>query len=307
MSPSLPASVREGVEDALRRMGLGGRVDRIAPVGGGCINHGARVGTPDGGAFFLKWNPSAPPGLFDAEADGLRALRDAGTLRVPEPLAHGGGAGSPSWLLMEHVPSGVPAPDHDERLGRGLAALHRSPGRAGAFGWPRANWIGSLPQSNRSSASWSSFWRDERIVPQLRHAADAGAFASHDRELLDRSVDLIPRALEDVEDGPPHLLHGDLWGGNAYPATDGAPVIIDPAVYRGHGEVDLAMTELFGGFTPRFYAAYDEASPISDAYRDYRRDLYQLYYLLVHVNLFGRAYARRAASAAARVVSRLSG
>ena len=134
-----------------------------------------------------------------------------------------------------------------------------------------------------------------------------GALGRHEREILERAVTLIPRALEDVDEGPPHLLHGDLWGGNAYADADGAPVLIDPAVYRGHGEVDLAMTELFGGFGGRFYDAYDEVNPISAAYRCYRRELYQLYYLLVHVNLFGQQYARRTASAAARVVAHLSG
>ncbi len=306
MTDALPPPVLEGVEDALRRMGVEGGVDGVTGVTGGCINHGARLDAPDGGSFFLKWNAHAPPGLFEAEANGLQALRDAGTLRVPEPLAWGGGAGSPSWLLMEHVPAGPPAPDHDERLGRGLARLHRSADPSSAFGWSHPNWIGSLPQSNRSAASWSSFWREQRILPQLRRAVDADSFARQDVEILERAVDLVPRALEDVDAGPPHLLHGDLWGGNAYAAADGAPVLIDPAVYRGHGEVDLAMTELFGGFGARFYEAYDEVQPITKAYRTYRRDLYQLYYLLVHVNLFGRQYARRTASAAACVVSHLS-
>jgi fructosamine-3-kinase len=306
VTASLPPPVLEGVEDALRRLGLEGRVEGVAGVSGGCINHGARVDTPDGGSFFLKWNAAAPPGLFDAEADGLRALRDAGALRVPEPFARGGGSGVPAWLLMEHIPPGTPAPDHDERLGRGLAALHRSAEASETFGWARSNWIGSLPQSNRSAASWSAFWQEQRIGPQLRRAADDHALTRHDREVVERAADLVPRALEDVDAAGPHLLHGDLWSGNAYAAVDGGPVLIDPAVYHGHGEVDLAMTELFGGFGPRFYEAYDEVNPISAAYRRYRRELYQLYYLLVHVNLFGGAYARRTASAAGRVVSALS-
>jgi fructosamine-3-kinase len=124
--------------------------------------------------------------------------------------------------------------------------------------------------------------------------------------VLDRVLDAIPRGLEDVDDGPPHLLPGDLWGGNAFASAEGEPVIIDPAVYRGHGEVDLAMTELFGGFGPGFYAAYDEVLPITDAYRAYRRDLYQLYYLLVHVNLFGGSYVGQTAAAAGRVAAALS-
>lgn len=307
MTVSLPPSVLEGVTHALQHLGLEGGVDAATPVSGGCINHGARLDASGGGAFFLKWNAAAPPGLFEAEARGLQALRGAGTLRVPEPFASGGDSGSPAWLLMEYIAPGVPAPDHDERLGRGLAELHGSPDPSDGFGWPEANWIGSLVQSNESGTRWSSFWRERRIAPQLRQAVDAGAFGRNERDLLDRVVDLIPSALQDVDGAPPHLLHGDLWAGNTYAADDGSPALIDPAVYRGHGEVDLAMTELFGGFGARVYDAYDEVAGITEAYHRYRRELYQLYYLLVHVNLFGRQYTRRTVSAAARVVSCLSG
>jgi protein-ribulosamine 3-kinase len=307
MKVPLPPPVLEGVSGALRELGLEGRVDGAMPVGGGCINHGARLDTPDGGAFFLKWNAGAPPGMFEAEAAGLRALREGGGLRVPEPIAWGGGRDAPSWLLMEHVPAGRPAADHDERLGRGLAALHRSADPHAGFGWPHANWIGSLAQPNRSDASWSAFWREQRILPQLRLAEDGHALSRRDRGILERLLERIPEALDDVDQGPPHLLHGDLWGGNAYADASGAPVLIDPAVYHGHGEVDLAMTELFGGFGARVYRAYDEVIPITVAYDAYRRDLYQLYYLLVHVNLFGGQYLPGAVSAAARVVSALSG
>jgi len=306
VTSSLPAPVLEGVNAALARLGRGS-VRGVTPVSGGCINHGARVDDHAGTSHFLKWNASVPPDLFDAEAEGLRALRAAGTLRVPEPLARGGGPGSPSWLLMEYVRPGPPASDYDERLGRGLARLHRSADASDAFGWPGPNWIGSLPQSNRNTSSWSAFWRDQRILPQLERASDTGCFGDRDRRTLGRTLDLIADALEDVDGGPPHLLHGDLWGGNAYASDDGGPVVIDPAVYLGHGEVDLAMTELFGGFGPRFYAAYAEVTPIGDAYGRYRRDLYQLYYLLVHVNLFGRQYVGPSVAAAERVAAELGG
>jgi fructosamine-3-kinase len=278
-------------------------IERVVPVGGGCINHGARLDIAGGASFFLKWNASAPPDLFEAEADGLRALRSSGGLRVPEPVARGGGSGAPSWLLMEHIEAGRPASDYGERLGRGLAALHASPDPEDGFGWHLDNWIGSLPQTNGTQRSWARFWQIHRIAPQLERARSRGYLDGAEGRVLDRVVDTIPQALADVDRGPPHLLHGDLWGGNAFASADGHPVIIDPAVYRGHGEVDLAMTELFGGFGAAFYAAYDEVRPITDAYGAYRRDLYQLYYLLVHVNLFGGQYVQSSVAAARKVAA----
>ena len=195
--------------------------------------------------------------------------------------------------------------NHDEALGRGLAALHSAP-RDEGFGWANDNWIGSLPQANSTSTSWTDFWRDRRLVPQLEAARAGDHLAGPSGQILDRLLELLPQALADLEGSSPALIHGDLWSGNAYPDESGAPVIIDPAVYAGHGEVDLAMTELFGGFGRRFYAAYDEVLAITDAYDAYRRDLYQLYYLLVHVNLFGAGYVSETLGAASRVVSALA-
>lgn len=310
----------------------------VTALSGGCINNGARITTDRGTSYFLKWNARAPAGMFTAEAEGLRALAAAATgdrgpcLRVPRVLACEDRAEQPGWLLLEHIAKGRSSRDSDERLGHGLAAIHRSPvgppgaggadvsnmgdmgdtgvtgdtgdpgdpgsseagdGGARRFGWSRDNWIGSLPQANTPAGSWAVFWRDQRIAPQLRMARERGFL--HDAR-LDDMLDVIPAALAGVD--RPELLHGDLWGGNAYVDTEGAPVLIDPAVYLGDGEVDLAMTELFGGFGDAFYGAYNDRKPISDAYGAYRRDLYQLYYLLVHVNLFGGSYeagARRAA------------
>ena len=296
---TLPSAVRDQLEAALDDRGAA-PITEATPVSGGCINNGARVGTEDGRTFFVKWNVAAPERMFEAEADGLDALASTDTLRVPEPLASGGGGHTPVWLLLEYIAPGSPAGDYPERLGSALARLHLSR-REGPFGWPRDNWIGALDQSNEESGSWSVFWRERRISPQLELARESGFLKG---AVLDRLLDVIPAALEDVDSGG--LLHGDLWGGNAYAGEDGGPVVIDPAVYRGHGEVDLAMTELFGGFGRRFYTAYDTVLPITSEYAAYRRDLYQLYYLLVHVNLFGGSYEPGSLAAAQRVVDALS-
>jgi fructosamine-3-kinase len=242
--------------------------------------------------------------MFEAEVDGLSALRSALSLRVPEPLATGDGMDGPSWLLMEHIAPSAPMAGYDERLGGGLAKLHMSTTSEASFGWQRANWIGSLPQANQETRSWIDFWRDHRLGPQIGLARSRG-YLRRGEQALDRMMGSVPLALADVDEGPAHLLHGDLWSGNAYAGPGGEPVLIDPAVYRGHGEVDLAMTELFGGFGGKFYAAYAEIAGIPEAYRAVRRDLYQLYYLLVHVNLFGEAYEGRTLAAAGRVVAEL--
>jgi len=300
----LPDSVQNGVRVALSRPGRQVSLRTVEPVGGGCVNHGARVDASDERSYFLKWSDSAPPDLFEAEAEGLEALKATGLVRVPAPIARGGSIEGPTWLLMEYVPRGSPDPRFGVRLGHALARVHASTAGGDRYGWHRDNWIGSLPQKNPSTRSWTELWREARLEPQLRLARKRGYLGGGGARSIEALIDLLPSALDDVRDAP-HLLHGDLWSGNVYPGTDGMPVLIDPAVYLGHGEVDLAMSELFGGFDEEFYTAYEEAVGLDPAYQAYRRDVYQLYYLLVHVNLFGGSYEAAATRAARRAVSAL--
>jgi fructosamine-3-kinase len=287
------------VEHALEERGLGSRIEATVPVRGGCINNGARIETDSGVTLFLKWNPSSPTGMFEVEAAGLSSLSATSSLRVPDPLAWGDDQDGTAWLIMEYVASSQAGPEAEQALARGLAEMHACP-VGGEFGWESDNWIGSLEQNNTVSGRWDEFWRDRRIGPQLQLARRAGRARN---PAFDALVDVIPRALSDIE--PPELVHGDLWGGNWFASESGEPVLIDPAVYRGHGEVDLAMSELFGGFGPSFYEAYDDVRGIQSEYTAYRRDLYQLYYLLVHVNLFGEAYEAGSLRAAQRVLSQV--
>jgi protein-ribulosamine 3-kinase len=301
---TLPPALRGPVETAIAGAGAGTRVTATRPVTGGCIHHGTRLETDAGVALFLKWSDGTAPGMFDAEADGLVALRRAGAARVPEPLAwKDGGPEGPSWLLMEYVDPG-PAGATGRKLGEAVARLHGAgmhrggPAPEVGFGWSRDNWIGSLPQANPPAADWAAFWRDRRLLPQLGRARAQGRLAD---DVLDRAAELAGRALGHVRS--PELIHGDLWSGNTFHDAEGVPVLIDPAVCRGDGEVDLAMSELFGGFGADFYAAYDAVRPISPEYHAYARDLYQLYYLLVHVNLFGASYEAGTLAAARRAVA----
>ena len=261
---TIPPSVLTAVEAALEaREGPSIAVRHAAPVGGGCINSLARLEGDDGEAYFLKWNHSAPPGMFEAEADGLLALAAPGTLRVPEVLAWGGSTTreDPGWLLLEFVPRGAAGRDYGLCLGEGLARLHssgttRPPTESGtdpagpSFGWHRDNFIGSLPQGNREAGSWGVFWRDARLAPQLARARELGYFRGRDGRVLDELLSRVEDVLPPDGGKGPALLHGDLWSGNYYPGPGGRPVLIDPAAYRGVGEVDLAMMELFGSFPP---------------------------------------------------------
>lgn len=312
--PRLIESVDAKLTSALARSP--GRVVSSTRIGGGDINEAAALTTSSGDRLFLKWNAHAPAGMFEAEADGLEALRAAAgpDLVIPAVIAIGEAEGA-AWLLMEFVgldgPSGGRSgPDEwAAQLGRGVAALHAAdaegaPSPPSSYGWHRDNFIGRLPQVNGWDDDWSTFWRDRRIAPQVRRAAEAGLIAGAARQDLDHLLDRMDDALEGADQEGPSLLHGDLWGGNAMPAGDGRAAIYDPAVYRGHREVDLAMSELFG-FPAGFMPAYREVWPVDELYDVRRRDLYQLYYLLVHVNLFGRSYVSGSVAAARRVLATL--
>lgn len=270
---------------------LGTRIVDWQPVGGGDINaaHAARLA--DGSTVFVKSNASAPPGMFAAEARGLGWLSEARALRIPAVLALG-----PAFLVLEHLAAGPRRADHDELLGRGLAALHRS--GAPGFGLDHDNFIGRLPQANGPLFTWAAFYRERRLLPQLSMAVDAGLASPAMRRGFDR---LLPRLEELVgPPEPPARLHGDLWGGNAMADEAGRPCLIDPAAYGGHREVDLAMMRLFGGFGGRVFDAYAEAFPLAVG-SDERVPLYQLYFLMAHVNLFGTSYLGSVERTLARV------
>lgn len=270
------------------------------PVGGGCIHQAWRVSDRDQ-AYFIKVDEAARLPLFEAEAVGLAELATTATVRVPKPLAHGVAAGQ-AYLVLEYLPLGGSNAGAMEQLGRQLAALHRQP--QSHFGWRQDNFIGSTPQPNPRRADWLAFWREHRLGFQLELAAHhgyAGAWRRRGEALCTR--------LEGLFTGyqpTPALLHGDLWGGNAGCTRDGEPVVFDPAVYYGDREADLAMTELFGGFSDRFYAAYREAYPLDTGYRQ-RRTLYNLYHILNHLNLFGGGYRAQAERMIEQLLAELKG
>jgi fructosamine-3-kinase len=284
---------------------LGTRVEKARPLSGGDINQAFAVSLADGRSVFVKANPGAPRAMFPAEARGLAWLAAAGALRVPRVLAVSPEDGiGPRFLILELIQPGPPARGFDEALGRGLAALHRA-GAAG-FGLDHDNFIGRLPQSNRpgpgdgaSGGGWAAFYGARRLEAQLRLAVTGGRASDRMRAGMDRLLANLPTLVGPEE--PPSRLHGDLWGGNLMCDSDGAPCLIDPAVYGGHREVDLAMMRLFGGFGERVYAAYDEAFPLADGHQE-RLTLYQLYPLMVHVNMFGGGYVASVESALERLV-----
>jgi fructosamine-3-kinase len=282
----LPPAVHADVEHALSvAANRPVEITSARPVGGGCISPNARLETSSGDRYFLKWASAgeAPSGFFREEARSLRVLNESGAVRVPRVKAH-----APAWLLLEWLEPGHETADTWERLGAQLAELHRHKGDA--FGWEADNFIGTLPQPNGTSARWAPFWAENRLLLQFERAARRGLLDVGDRRAFDRLVAHLDPALMAGDADGPSLLHGDLWGGNAHITAGGEPALIDPSSYYGHREVDLAMAELFGGFDPRFYDAYRRAWPLAPGYNEMRRELYQLYYLLVHVNLFGASY-----------------
>lgn len=274
---------------------LGQRVAHASRLSGGDINDAYQVELEDGARWFVKSSPSAPTTLFPAEARGLDWLRVPGALRLPEVRAVSDAHDPIGFLVLELIEPGRAGADFDEHLGRGLAKLHRTP--APAFGLDHDNFIGSLPQENTPKASWAEFYRTRRLEPQLERAVNSGQASYAMRRGFTRLFTKLS-ALVGPDDGPCRL-HGDLWSGNVHISESGEPCLLDPAVYGGHREVDLAMMRLFGGFAERVFAAYDEAFPLASGAAE-RVALYQLYPLMVHVNLFGGSYGASVERALAR-------
>jgi fructosamine-3-kinase len=284
---SLAPELRTAVEAALgERDGEAVSVLSDRPVSGGCIHDSRLLELSDGRRVFLKSDASAPQDLFEREAEGLAALAAADAVRVPrDPLP--GRAGGVPFLLMEAVPTGRAGEGFWEDFGQRFAALHRA--TAGErSGFAHDNYLGGTPQPNPWSDDWVDFFRRHRLGHQLALARRRGHATDEltrlGESLLDRLDDLL-----DAGDEPACLLHGDLWSGNFLADDAGAPVLIDPAAYHGQREADLAMTSLFGGFDGRFYDAYEEVWPLP-AGSARRQEIYQLYHLLNHLNLFGGSY-----------------
>jgi len=263
-------------------------------VGGGSINEAYRLKS-DGRSFFVKLNSATRLDMFEAEAEGLQALRQADALRIPEPLVWGV-SGSKAFLVMEHLTVG--GAGSAAQLGEALAAMHRCTSEQ--FGWHRDNTIGSTPQHNTPEESWLRFWSEQRLGFQIDLALEAGA----SRALESRGAELtewLPAFL-DGREPEASLLHGDLWSGNYAFTQKGEPTIFDPAVYYGDRETDIAMTELFGGFGADFYAAYNNDWPLDSGYA-LRKTLYNLYHILNHYNMFGGGYLSQAQNMIDRLLS----
>lgn len=256
-------------------------------LGGGMINHAARVETKQG-RVFVKWKADAPPNFFRAEADGLQRMQRAAAIRVPTVIAVQDTY--PAFLVLDYIEASRPsAPARfAQQFGESLAAQHRN-SVAAQYGLERDNFIGNLPQINTQKPDWIHFYRDCRILPQMEIARKSGRLpASRERLLLQ-----VVRRMDSLLDNPtstPALIHGDLWSGN-FLSVGNEPVLIDPAVYYADRETEIAYMELFGGFPSGVLAAYREAYPLDPGY-ERRRALLQLYPLLVHLNHFGETYGQ---------------
>ncbi|HYC38824.1 MAG TPA: fructosamine kinase family protein [Usitatibacter sp.] len=273
-----------------------------APVSDGCIHAAFRLDGRAGAvarSYFVKVNEARKAPLFAAEAEGLAALARVGALRVPGVVAQGVERDH-AWLVLEWLELAMLDPSAAAGLGIALATQHRAP--QARYGWERDNFIGGSSQPNGWSDDWLEFWRHRRLAHQLRLAA-------HNR-LPSKLIDQGERLAADCDaffrnyEVARSLLHGDLWGGNAAQVAGAGAVVFDPAVYVGDREADMAMTELFGGFPADFRAAYREAWPLADGYR-VRRDLYNLYHVLNHANLFAGDYVRKAVQAVERLLAEL--
>jgi len=257
--------------------------DRRQAQSGGCINQATRIS--DGRRqFFVKSNTHNYLDMFAAEAIALKQMYATQTIRVPQPICWGI-AGNAAYLVMENLDLG--GHQNWDAMGHNLAAMHRVTSDHG-FGWDRDNVIGATPQINNWTNSWLDFWIEYRLAFQMRLAQRKGWQCNIPEEKVFKS---LSKFFDDYQPQP-SMVHGDLWGGNAA-FVDGEPVIFDPALYFGDREVDLAMTELFGGFPSQFYQAYQSAYPLNSGYQQ-RKPLYNLYHILNHFNLFGGGYGSQA-------------
>ncbi len=284
MTDSLKSSIEEILHQAT---GEKVSVELGISISGGCINNAASLKTSLGETLFLKYNTNADPFMFRGEANGLEELSKGKTLRIPRVYGYSDDDSKDTpFILMEYIASGPKDKGFYEAFGRGFAGMHRVTQKQ--YGFSEDNYIGSTPQINGWMDNWPDFFRERRLGYQIDLARKSGLWDDQ----MDRWWESLSFRLEEfigTPYEPPSLLHGDLWSGNYMAGPEGEPCIIDPAVYYGSREADLAMTEVFGSFDSRFYDAYRESYPIEPDYKD-RKEIYKLYHLLNHLNLFGRSY-----------------
>ncbi|WP_019504946.1 fructosamine kinase family protein [Pleurocapsa sp. PCC 7319] len=263
-------------------------------VGGGCINQGYKI-SDNNTAYFVKLNQASQLEMFAAEALGLNQMYATQTITVPQPVCWGT-ANDSSYIVLQWLDLGRGNSQSWTEMGRQLAAMHRE-GMSNNFGWERNNTIGSTPQINTETDNWADFFAEHRIGYQLKLAKRRGGSFPDTNKV----VNAVRNKLADRQPQA-SLVHGDLWSGNAAISSDGSPVILDPATYYGDRETDIAMTELFGGFPAAFYHGYNEAWQLDSGYQ-HRKNIYNLYHILNHFNLFGGGYANQAKRMINNVVS----
>jgi fructosamine-3-kinase len=276
--------MKDAFASILRQLGDEAAIREVTPVSGGSINRVYRV-TTAANAYLVKIHPRPPAHFFAREAEGLELIRRTQTIRVPQVYGYGTMPGqSGGFIVLEWIQGSMRA-DTAAKLGRSLALMHQSFGSC--FGLTDDNYIGLLPQKNERAADWLSFYRECRLRFLAAMAFERGFMPRERGQRMDKLLASLDRWIP--ADCRPSLLHGDLWGGNWIAGENGEPYLIDPAVFYGHWEMDIAFSELFGGFSRQFYDAYREVNPLPPEYEE-RRPLYQLYYLLVHLLLFGESY-----------------
>ena len=256
----------------------------LESIGGGDINQAFRAQSTDGEAYFVKTHPHPPPGFFSKEAQGLELLSQTQTVSIPAVVSVIEEEDF-SCLVLEWIDAGPTSQQSALSLGQALANLHRV--SSDTFGLKEDNYLGTLPQPNLPTKDWVEFYRDRRLNPLLQRAHQRGMLPLN----ILRESDVVLTNLSSIL-GPmekPSLLHGDLWGGNRMVDQTGTSWLIDPAVYFGNREIDVAMMRLFGGFTHEVFEAYHATYPLSPGWEE-RIDIYQLYPMLVHLNLFGTSY-----------------
>ena len=270
---------------------LGSQITKMNSLSGGCISSSYKVNTKDGNSYFLKYNYSSGSDMFLTEAHGLQELDKPGVITIPKVISF-----DKEFILLDLIENSGRSKNFFEDFGRKFAVLHKFNNEK--YGFYEDNYIGSNPQlnipDNDEEKNWTKFYFQKRILYQFHLAEKSGNSTSDLRSSISKLENKIDLIVTDNSEKP-SLLHGDLWGGNYMVDKNGFACLIDPAVYYGNREADLAMTKLFGGFDSEFYRAYNEEFPLPDGY-DYRENIYKLYHVLNHLNLFGSGYYSQAIS-----------